>query len=101
MRWGLTPPAFRALSDDDQAEMIAYVVDICPSCGNLKSVCSDPDRPFYPQRSMCYATAVRELTSRRLRAKHKGEPGTQDLHPLDGMGLWASPEDHTPDDDFV
>lgn len=81
--------------------MIAYVTEVCPECGNLRSVCSDPDRPFYPQRRMCYASAVQQLTLRRLRAKHKGEPSLSELHPLDGMGVYVSPDDLSPDDDFV
>lgn len=80
--------------------MIAYVTEICPSCGNLRAVCSDPNVPLYPQRRMCYATAVRDLTVRRLQKKHKAEPG-EELHPLDGLSVWVSPEDLTPDDDFV
>lgn len=81
--------------------MIAYVIEVCPECGNLRSVCSDPERSFYPQRRMCYAAAVQQLTLRRLRAKHKGEPSLAELHPLDGMGVYVSPDDLTPDDDFV
>lgn len=80
--------------------MIAYVTEICPSCGNLRSVCSDPEQPFYPQRQVCYATAVKQVTVRKLQKRHKQEPGEQ-LHPLDGVGVWASPHDLTPDDDFV
>lgn len=81
--------------------MIAYVADVCPSCGNLRAVCSDPNVALYPQRRMCYPTAVRELTLRRLRAKHDGEPGLEELHPLDGMGVWVSASDLSPDDHFV
>ena len=81
--------------------MIAYVTEVCPDCGNLRSVCSDPNTPMYPQRRMCYASAVQQLTLRRLRAKHKAEPGLVDLHPLDGMGVYVSPDDLSPDDDFV
>lgn len=80
--------------------MIAYVAEICPSCGNLVSVCSDPDRPFYPQRRMCYSTAARAIAVRRLQEKHGHAEGTE-AHPLDGMNVYASPEDLTPDDDFL
>lgn len=81
--------------------MTAYVRDICPQCGNLKSVCSDPDRPVYPQRTMCYVSAVKELTVRRVQKKYTQEPGIDGLHPTDGMSVWASPEDYSPDDEFV
>lgn len=80
--------------------MTSFVVDVCPNCGNLRSVCSDPERALYPQREMCYASAVRELTWRRLRKNH-GDPGTEKLHPTDGMTVWASDFDLTPDDNFV
>lgn len=82
--------------------MIAYVTDVCQSCGNLRSVCEDPERALYPQRRMCYVSAVRDLTIRRVTAKHKtSEPGVKELHPLDGMSVWVSTEDLTPEDDFV
>lgn len=81
--------------------MTAYVRDICPVCGNLRSVCSNPEQPFYPQRSMCYVSAVQELNVRRVNAKYADEPGTADLHPTDGMRVWVSTDDLTPDDNFV
>ena len=100
--WGLTPGQFRDLSDDEQDEMTAYMTDVCPSCGNLRSVCSDPERAWYPQREMCYASAATELTRRRLAKRYEDKPpGTADLHDTDGMRLWSSQEDLTPDDDCV
>lgn len=83
--------------------MIAYVREVCPSCGNLRSVCSDPATDWYPQRSTCYATAAREVTLRRLQKKHAKQPlhESMDLHPLDGLHVWVATEDLTPDDDFV
>lgn len=80
--------------------MTAYVRDICDHCGNLRSVCSNPERPVYPQRSMCYVTAVRDKTIRQVQEKY-GEPEGDDLHATDGMTVWASPENLTPGDDFV
>lgn len=96
----MTPAVFRDLSDDERDELVAHHVAVCPSCGNLRSVCGDPETAWYPQRAVCYATAAREVTLRRLRAKHDGTPGA-DLHPLDGMAVWVSEHDLTPDDDFV
>lgn len=81
--------------------MIAHTVEVCPSCGNLRSVCSDPDLALYPQKSVCYPTAVKELTLRRLRKRHSDDMGTEELHPLDGLAVWVSHDDLTPDDDFV
>lgn len=80
--------------------MISYLTEICPSCGNPRSVCSDPNVPLYPQRSVCYVTAIKELAARQLRKKYPKEPGPE-LHPLDGISIWASPHDLTPDDDFL
>lgn len=90
------------MAEEERDEWLAYFAEVCPSCGNLRSVCSDPSRDWFPQRTMCYATASRDLVIRRLRKKHeKKEPGTKDLHPFDGMDVWVSEFDLTPDDDFV
>lgn len=82
--------------------MLAEDELVCSSCGFLRSVCSDPELGVYPQRSMCYVTAAETFTWRRVREKHKGnEPGTKEMHPLDGMSVWMSEQDLTPDDNFV
>lgn len=73
---------------------------VCPHCGNLRSVCSDPDVPWYPQRSVCYATAARELTGRRVRERYKSKPGTEVLHPTDGVSIWMAQDDLGTADDF-
>lgn len=100
--WGLTPPQWRALPEEDREEMLEEYAAYCPKCGNLRSVCSDPTRAWYPQRSMCYPSASLELVQRKLQERHKkSEPGTTTLHPLDGMSVWVSEFDLTPDDDFV
>ena len=70
--------------------MMAYVTEICPQCGNLRSVCSDPEQPWYPHLSRCYATADQEVLVRRLQAKHKEEPGSE-RHPLDGLAASVLP----------
>lgn len=81
--------------------MVSYVRDLCSACGNLRTVCSDPDRVWYPQRTMCYATANREVTQRRVLKRNEDVKQTADaLHPMDGMGVWVSEDDLTPDDDF-
>lgn len=75
---------------------------MCPSCGNLRSECSDPDRLWYPQRDVCYATAAELQVKRRLAKKHK--PVAHDdpePHAMDGVHIWASLDDLTPDDDFI
>lgn len=74
---------------------------ICPKCGNLRSVCSDPNVPWYPQRSTCYATAVEEATRRAWHDKLDGKHYDRTPQPRDGTHVWASRQDLTPDDDFI
>ena len=99
--WGLTPPQWRALSDEDREEMLDEHHLVCPSCGNLRAVCSDPGVAWYPQRTMCYASASLEVVRRKLTKKHEKARPSEALHPLDGMGVWVSQYDLTPDDSFV
>lgn len=83
--------------------MTFYVTEVCPSCGNLRSVCSDEDLSdqWFPQRSVCYATAAKEAAWRAVRAKHKeSDRDASGPHILDGWGIWASQFDLTPADDF-
>lgn len=102
-KWQIeTEPEF----DDDEREAwdawLEWQASICPRCGNLKSVCSDPMRPWYPQRDICWATADLEVHERRWRKKHeKAQPDPQGRLPMDGTHLWVSPEDLSPDDDFL
>ncbi|MFT3871064.1 MAG: hypothetical protein QM714_00225 [Nocardioides sp.] len=98
--WGYGIEEWEALPDEKRDELLEYERQICPRCGNLRSVCSNPDVPWYPQRSMCYATGARELTLRRLHKKHK-DPGTDAMAPTDGMTVWMSRDDLSPDDEFV
>lgn len=93
---------FRALPEAEQDKMTAYVTELCPNCGNLRSVCSDPTVSWYPQRSVCYASAVRDVAWRKVHKKHPGpEPKSGELHETDGMVVWASQHDLTPDDHFI
>ncbi len=74
---------------------------ICPKCGNLREICSDPTRAWYPQKSTCYAKAVEQAAERTWRAKLDGKKVELDLRPGDGTHLWASEADLTPEDDFL
>lgn len=74
----------------------------CPQCGQLQILCSDPLRPWYPQRHICYATADLAVHQRRWDKKHeKAVADGQGRLPTDGTRLWVSPEDLTPDDHFL
>lgn len=89
------------LDEGEQDEMTFYVTEVCRDCGNLKSVCSDPLVPWYPQRSYCYATAAREQEWRQTRKVYKQPEPTDDAaHITDGLAWWVSTHDLTPDDDF-
>lgn len=72
---------------------------IC-SCGNLRSVCSNPDVDWHPQESVCWATATRQWGVRRLQDQHKDfdyeardERGEPLMSPLDGVSVWVSDVD--------
>lgn len=57
-------------------------------------MCSDPSIDWHPQESVCWPTATLEWGKRRLQKKHeKTEVGDDELHPLDGVGLWVSQYD--------
>jgi hypothetical protein len=45
-------------------------------------VCSDPERSFYPQREICYATMEREAANAKWEALHKDRPWHN--------GIWSS-----------
>lgn len=82
--------------------MTALLTEVCGRCGNLKSVCSDPEMAWYPQRTMCYATAADEMAWRKARLLYKSpDAKSAASHPLDGMSIHVSIDDLTPDDDFL
>lgn len=80
--------------------MLAADALVCPRCGNLTSVCSDPDVDWHPQETVCWASATRDWGLRRLQAQHKDfdydatdERGELLMSPLDGMAVWVSDVD--------
>lgn len=76
--------------------------EVCGQCGQLRSVCSDPETPWYPQRATCWSTATRTVVERRWHEKHENaKPDVAGYLPTDGVTVWVSPHDLTPDDDFV
>lgn len=81
-------------------------------------VCSDPEVVFYPQRTICYAdmeaTAAREQYadlhdedsgmafhdgSFKVWSRRRSEAFPYGAN--DGVSIWVSTEDLTPDDDFL
>lgn len=54
---------------------------------------------WYPQKVICYATAVRDMRLRRVHKKFENaKPGAGGLLPLDGVGVWMAPENLQPDE---
>lgn len=94
------------LWDDDDREA-AYAVwqddlERCPECGLPRSVCSDPEVDWYPQRSFCYATAARVNARRRWDKRVEGmEPDSHGRLEGDGMTIWVARDDLSPNDDFL
>lgn len=105
------------MSDEDREWWIArweIQQEKCPRCGNPRSMCSDPEREWFPQRVTCYAERAR-LAGEALFAKaHEKAPYTDDAgswakersaeHPYhfaDGVTIWAADTDLDPDDDFL
>lgn len=107
----MTLEQFRNLPEDDRELMLAEQELVCQWCGNLRSVCSRDDVEWYPQRSVCHATAARELVMRQFHDAHMVDgPGgdrvspqatAEEYHYTDGVSLWVSDIDLTPDDDFL
>jgi hypothetical protein len=57
---------------------------------------------WYPQRSVCWATASREAVNRRLHEKRQDvKPDERGYLPSDGETVWVSLLDLSPEDDFV
>lgn len=105
-------------TDEARAEAEALIdaeLLICGTCGNPREDCGDPDRVWYPQRRVCYAGRAQSVADRLYAMKHdetpfhngaerawakKATPG-QAFHFRDGVHVWVSPEDLTPDDKFI
>ena len=86
--------------------MWEYEQEICPQCGNLRVICSDPEglygEGFYPQLAKCWVSASRQMVVRRFDEKHKdARPDEVGYLPRDGALVWASTENLTPDADWL
>jgi hypothetical protein len=97
--------AFTDVDRDALAGLYALEAETCDRCGQPIEVCSDPTKAQYPQRSICWSTAVSAM-ARRVRTKiHDGEPVSTadftDVREEDAEQIWASVHDLTPDDDFL
>lgn len=71
--------------------MVEYERQVCPRCGNLKSVCSDRERTWHAGAAVCWPSATREWAWRRIQKQYEGVEGTdEELGPLDGLLVYAS-----------
>lgn len=96
-----TEPEFDANERESWYSLVDYEVEVCPKCGNLRAICSDPDRVWYPQRHTCYAAADLEANYRRWEARHKDAVPINWRLPSDGTTLWVSVDNLTPEDNFI
>lgn len=102
-----TEPEYDVHERDGWYEKSDYEQAICPRCGNLRSICSNPDIPHYPQLSVCFAWQAMATAYRMFNLKHDPKnPGKDpreeiETDPRDGAWIWMSTEDLTPDDDFI
>lgn len=64
---------------------------ICPDCGNFTAVCSSPDGvegQYYLTQRVCYVTALRLATTRRIdRMYGKSTPGPDGSKMTDGVAV--------------
>lgn len=64
---------------------------MCTSCGNLRSVCSDPSIDWHPRTTVCWASGTREWGRRILEKRYeKSEFPTDALTPLDGRAVYVT-----------
>lgn len=69
--------AFYALDDEERDFWIAdweLQRDRCPDCDGSLRECSDPKRPHYPYRRVCYATMERDAAVEAYQDLHKDQP---------------------------
>lgn len=80
------------MPSDDRDLLLAHHELVCPRCGNLRSVCSDPSVDWHPHSVVCWPSATAEWGLRRLQRIHKSVKADGDgLHPLDGVRVVAAP----------
>lgn len=88
---------------------------VCDDCGHPIEMCSDPERDWYPQRTVCWATANQLAATRRYELLHEQLPyhdGTFDNWSKhysadtpyrfdDGVTIWVAPIDYGSGGDFL
>lgn len=87
----------------------------CPRCGGSIDDCGDAEKVWYPQRAICYKTMAQARYNAKYEALHSdlpfhdgtftrwGKERTADtrFHYTEGVTVWVSDVDYSPDDDFL
>jgi len=87
----------------------------CGHCGQPRSECSDPEKLWYPQRTICYPTRERAAANALYAQLHEDAQYHDGNHKHwsatrtratpyrydEGVSIWVAPEDLAPDDDFL
>lgn len=87
----------------------------CPQCRGQRDICLDHATLWYPQRNICYRTMETAAANWRYDQIHEDRPyhdGTftdfsehrtlsTPYHYRDGVTVWVSEQDLTPDDNFL
>jgi hypothetical protein len=99
-----------------QWQLVADAVErrVCKECGNDSEDCGDPDKHWFPQLTVCYATMEASAANWRWDQLHgeKFHDGTHkkwrdersDEFPYghrDGVSIFVAPEDHGLGGDFL
>lgn len=89
--------------------------ETCGHCGHLIEECADPERLWYPQRVICYATRERAAAAALYAKLHEDKPyhdGDELIwsekrsrltpyHYDDGVTIIVTDWDMNPDDEFL
>ena len=114
---GLSVQAFWRLPENEQAiwrRRFDREQGKCLHCGNQRDECSDPDKDWYPQLTVCYVTRARLAAQRTWDALHEklpfhdGEfkqwqrdPAPGFFHYAEGSTVWVASTDLGQGGDFL
>lgn len=110
--------AFYNLDEVEQDDWIArweIERDTCQRCGSKRDECENPEHEWYPQKHVDFAEMSQKAAQWMWESKHEKEPyhdgsftnwakdrsSQFPFHRDDGVTIWVSRLDLTPDDDFI
>jgi len=73
---------------------------VCPSCGNLRSECSDPNIDWHPRSTVCWNTATQGWAWGQIHERYKNHPKDV-LNPVPGAMLWLAQSEPPEGEDFT